>query len=120
MQTHSPVPLSRESSMSSSGIPRPPNTERRYPDTLNSNSIENTNSLSIPESSRKIGRFELTGGSADVAARVAETTNFDMIRSPQHQLEDLLKSNEAQRVLLQDLCHTFNIKRRESEDKEKR
>ncbi|KAI8880806.1 kinase-like protein, partial [Backusella circina FSU 941] len=131
VQTHSPIPLSRESSMSSSGLPRAPATttiaigggERKYPDTLSStttSSIENTNSLSIPESSRKIGRFELTGGSADVAARIAETTNYDMIRSPQHQqLEELIKSNETQRLLLQDLCYSFNMKRRESEDKEK-
>ncbi|KAG2200557.1 hypothetical protein INT47_012343 [Mucor saturninus] len=134
---YQPVPLSRDSSSySSSSNPTSGRstttttavTEKRYPDT---STLTSENIALLTESSRKIGRFELTGGSAcssvDVTPRGSISSSHvehpmthghaqshlsidSNASSPQYQIEELLRFNESQRMILQELSLAFSKK----------
>ncbi|CAO3639286.1 unnamed protein product [Mucor fragilis] len=116
---YQPVPLSRDSSSySSSSANSKPNTtavtEKRYPP---QELLTSENIALLTESSRKIGRFELTGGSSsssvDVTPRGSVSSSHldthhqhasaPVFMNPLYQIEELLRFNESQRVLLQEL-----------------
>ncbi|KAI8642301.1 kinase-like domain-containing protein [Parasitella parasitica] len=125
---YQPVPLSRDgSSYSSSSANSKPNvtavTEKRYPP---QELLTTENIALLTESSRKIGRFELTGGSnsssVDITPRGSissshldthhhhqQHTPAPAIINPQYQIEELLRSNESQRILLHEL--RLNLKK---------
>lgn len=131
---YQPVPLSRDSSSYSSsstnGNRSTAVTEKRYP--ADTSTLTSENIALLTESSRKIGRFELTGGSAcssvDVTPRgsissshmdhMAHAVNHQQSHlsidsnqptqhSAQYQIEELLRFNESQRLILQELSVTF-------------
>lgn len=120
---YQPIPLSRDSSSySSSSANSKPNTtavtEKRYPP---QELLTSENIALLTESSRKIGRFELTGGSSsssvDVTPRGSiSSSHLDThhqhatapaLMNPLYQIEELLRFNESQRVLLQELRLNF-------------
>ncbi|KAI9020677.1 kinase-like domain-containing protein [Phycomyces nitens] len=145
---HTVVPLSRENSMSSAGIPlaREMSTNSRSiarfaVDKEREREVENQ---PIQGESRKIGRFELTGGIVEMNQRTEKeaplhpyesplttTSNPSLSSSPTSslsrgqslrlgvdppavpviysQLEELMRVNETQRQLLQEVCGTLNI-----------
>lgn len=143
---YQPIPLSRDSSSySSSSNGRGTNNttaviEKRYP--LDTSTLTSENIALLTESSRKIGRFELTGGSTSASSSVdvtprgsissshidmlhhhnnnnsvhhhsnLSTTTSDSIHNSnnsnvQYQIEELMRFNESQRMLLQELSMTF-------------
>lgn len=145
---YQPIPLSRDSSSySSSSNGRSNNntthtnnnttsipnttavTEKRYP--MDTSTLTTENIALLTESSRKIGRFELTGGSAcssvDVTPRGSiSSSHVDHLNTPaqhhhhqsqlsidsnqfnpQYQIEELIRFNESQRLILQELSSTF-------------
>ncbi|GAA5817360.1 hypothetical protein MFLAVUS_010904 [Mucor flavus] len=128
---YQPIPLSRDSSSySSSSNGRSINTtavtEKRYP--MDTSTLTTENIALLTESSRKIGRFELTGGSAcssvDVTPRGSISSgHIDHINTPvhhqsqlsidsnqfnpQYQIEELIRFNESQRIILQELSLSF-------------
>jgi hypothetical protein len=112
-EIYQPIPLSRESSSYSSSRSV---TEKRYPVLQPQDLLTTENIALLTESSRKIGRFELTGGSTsssvDVTPRGSISSSHllsdqqqhqpsDII--PRHQLEELIRMNESQKQLLQEL-----------------
>jgi hypothetical protein len=112
-EIYQPIPLSRESSSYSSSKSV---TEKRYPVLQPQDLLTTENIALLTESSRKIGRFELTGGSTsssvDVTPRGSISSSHllsdqqqhqphDII--PRHQLEELIRMNESQKHLLQEL-----------------
>ncbi|CEP09111.1 hypothetical protein [Parasitella parasitica] len=126
---YQPVPLSRDgSAYSSSSANSKPNVtttaviEKRYPP---QELLTTENIALLTESSRKIGRFELTGGSnnssVDITPRGSISSSHldthlhqhqptsSAIINPQYQIEELLRSNESQRILLQEL--RLNLKK---------
>ncbi|KAI9254822.1 kinase-like domain-containing protein [Sporodiniella umbellata] len=115
---YQPIPLSRDSSYSSAGnssqsranvITRCPTSEPK--DLLTSDSVN-----LLTESSRKIGRFELTSSNeATVAPQrgsisSSNTTHENDILHMQSQIEELLRFNESQRSVLNDLNTAFQKK----------
>lgn len=130
---YQPVPLSRDSSAYSSSSNGRNNvttavTEKRYP--IDTSTLTSENIALLTESSRKIGRFELTGGSAcssvDVTPRGSiSSSHVDHMAhavvhhqshlsidsnnqyNPQYQIEELLRFNESQRIILQELSLSF-------------
>ncbi|OBZ82509.1 Serine/threonine-protein kinase fray2 [Choanephora cucurbitarum] len=130
---YQPVPLSRDgSNYSSSSNKTTSIVEKKSP---NTELLTTENVALLTESSRKIGRFELTGGStttsnsssiADVTPRGSFSSNYLLDQEkmsqnqqpqenntfhshtppnvhPQYQLEELIRMNEMQRVMLQEL-----------------
>lgn len=131
---YQPVPLSRDSSAYSSSSNGRSNTattavtEKRYP--VDTSTLTSENIALLTESSRKIGRFELTGGSAcssvDITPRGSiSSSHIDHMThavvhhqshlsidsnnqyNPQYQIEELLRFNESQRMILQELSLSF-------------
>lgn len=135
---YQPVPLSRDSSSySSSSNGRNNNNtavvEKRYPPqhTLDTSVLTPENIALLTESSRKIGRFELTGGSTSSSVDVTPRGSISSSHidpsggahphstlhhhhlpqdataansaNPQYQIEELFRINESQRHLLQEL-----------------
>ncbi|RCH91329.1 hypothetical protein CU098_007115, partial [Rhizopus stolonifer] len=130
---YQPIPLSRDSSSySSSSNKTTAIVEKKYP---NAELLTTENIALLTESSRKIGRFELTGGStttsnsssiADVTPRGSFSSNHFLDQEkgvhasqsqehtvlhshtppnvhPQYQLEELIRMNEMQKTMLQEL-----------------
>ncbi|KAI8972672.1 kinase-like domain-containing protein [Pilobolus umbonatus] len=130
---YQPIPLSRDSSYSSVGtsLTREGSSHRpRYPlEPFPKDLLSNENMALLTESSRKIGRFELTGGeivssrnnsiSALTNASTEQLHPYEQV-VPQFQLDELIRNNETQRILLQELSNALNKKpefgqRRESD-----
>jgi hypothetical protein len=136
-EIYQPIPLSRDnSSTSSSSAAIPTNginktttavVEKKPPMQID---LTTENIALLTESSRKIGRFELTGGSttssADVTPRgsissgpishnhhdtpghhhsshLSIDSTHSLVSSPQYQIEELFRFNEQQRIMLQEL-----------------
>lgn len=93
-----PIPLTRESSSRSyMRYNSPP------PDLI---PLTSENIALLTESSRKIGRFELTSSNAssvDVTPRGSVSSSDPTT----DQIEELIRMNESQRVLLQEICANY-------------
>lgn len=112
-EIYQPIPLSRESSTYSSSRSV---TEKRYPALQPQDLLTTENVALLTESSRKIGRFELTGGSTSSSVDVTprgSISSSQLLSDQQHhqsndimsrhQLEELIRMNESQKNILQEL-----------------
>jgi hypothetical protein len=155
---YQPIPLSRDSSSYSSSSTSNRNNnntavvEKRYPSLVDTNTLTTENIALLTESSRKIGRFELTGGSTttttttssvDVTPRGSISSSShhhqhhqhhqqlndqghghgqshlsidSSFINPQYQIEELLRFNENQRLILQELSLSFKKANHGSEE----
>ncbi|RCH89010.1 hypothetical protein CU097_002188 [Rhizopus azygosporus] len=111
---YQPVPLSRDSSYSSAGNSNHSrsNLITRYPTSEPKDLLTSENIALLTESSRKIGRFELTSSNdAVTTSRGSVSSNNTIMEHDimhiQSQIEELLRYNESQRSLLQDLSLAF-------------
>lgn len=111
---YQPVPLSRDSSYSSAGNSNHSrsNLITRYPTSEPKDLLTSENIALLTESSRKIGRFELTSSNDAVTTpRGSVSSNNTVMEHDvmhiQSQIEELLRYNESQRSLLQDLSLAF-------------
>lgn len=96
-----PIPLSRESSNKS---------YMRYNSPPDLIPLTSENIALLTESSRKIGRFELTSSTAssiDATPRGSVSSTDQQTTDPHSQIEELLRMNESQKVLLQEICSNY-------------
>ncbi|KAI9280054.1 kinase-like domain-containing protein [Sporodiniella umbellata] len=115
------IPLSRDSSFSSAGNSNHSRSTlvTRYPTSEPKDLLTPENIALLTESSRKIGRFELTSNNEpNLAPRKSISlhnsgTDQEVSRI-QSQIEELLRFNETQRTVLQDLSATFQKKQNNS------
>ncbi|CAO3699685.1 unnamed protein product [Rhizopus stolonifer] len=114
-----PIPLSRDSSYSSAGNSNHsrPNVITRCPTSEPKDLLALEGSTLLTESSRKIGRFELTSSNeATVTTQRGSVSSGNIgaehdILHMQSQIEELLRFNESQKSLLQDLSTAFYQKK---------